>query len=297
MPGRLLVQVLEQSEQVQALIQESTEVLFSANTVIQQELADSDPRPEAKQALNRNEAVARKLQVASEQLKSVHQALQGEIRDRTMVDHQLAAAMEQEEGSRHAALHDHLTGLPNRMLFADRLQHGIAHAKRHGCILSVMFVDLDKFKGINDKYGHQAGDEVLRTVAVRLAHSTRNDDTISRHGGDEFLCLLTPLHDRDDIAMIAAKLLEAIQAPCDVLAGDVTITLRIEASIGISVFPKDGTNAAAFIERADEAMYRAKENENRIAFARAEPAGEACAVTYRLPRATGTTMRRCSTSS
>jgi diguanylate cyclase (GGDEF)-like protein len=212
----------------------------------------------------------------------VNQALQIEIRDRTMVDHQLAAAVEQEEGSRSAALHDNLTGLPNRVLFKDRLEHGIAQAKRHRWILAVMFVDLDDFKSINDTYGHQAGDAVLQTVAMRLAHNTRNDDTVSRYGGDEFLCLLTQLHEQKDIAMIAAKILKAIQAPCEVRVGDVIVNLCLEASIGISVFPKDGASAAALIKRADEAMYGAKENKSGFAFARIEGCA-VCAVSHRRP--------------
>jgi diguanylate cyclase (GGDEF)-like protein len=218
-------------------------------------------------AFDTNETVTRTLQQASEELMAVHQALEIEIRDRTMVDYQLAAAVEQEEGSRNAALHDNLTGLPNRVLFKDRLEHGIAQAKRHRWILAVMFVDLDNFKSINDTYGHQAGDAVLQAVATRLAHNTRNDDTVSRYGGDEFLYLLTPLHDQKDIAMIAAKILKAIQAPCDVRVGDVIVNLCLEASIGISVFPNDGASAAALIKRADEAMYGAKENKSGFAFA------------------------------
>ena len=184
-----------------------------------------------------------------------------------MVDHQLAAAVEQEEGSRSASLHDKLTALPNRALFKDRLEHGIAQAKRHRWILAVMFMDLDNFKSINDTYGHQAGDAVLRTVAMRLAHNTRNDDTVSRYGGDEFLYLLTPLHEHKDIAVIAAKILKAIQAPCDVLVSDGIVSLRLEVSIGISVFPQDGASVAALIKRADEAMYGAKENKSGFAFA------------------------------
>jgi diguanylate cyclase (GGDEF)-like protein len=209
----------------------------------------------------------RQLQDASEKLRAVIQALQIEIRDRTMVDHQLAAAVEQEEGSRSAAMHDKLTALPNRVLFQDRLEHGIAQAKRHRWILAVMFLDLDKFKSINDTYGHQAGDAVLQTVAMRLKCNTRDDDTISRFGGDEFLCVLTQLHEQNEIAMIAAKILRAIQAPCEVRLGDVIVNPCLEASIGISVFPKDGASAAALIERADEAMYGAKENRSGFAFA------------------------------
>jgi diguanylate cyclase len=249
------------------LIKQSAEELSSVNSGIEHALANSDPPRGVKSALEKNEAVMRQLQDASEKLMTVNQALQIEIRDRTMVDHQLAAAVEQEEGSRNAALHDELTALPNRVLFSDRLEHGIAQAKRHRWLLAVMFVDLDKFKSINDTYGHQAGDAVLQTVAMRLKHTTRGDDTISRFGGDEFICVLTELHEQNEIAMIAAKILRAIRAPCDLHVGDVIVNTCLEASIGISVFPKDGVSAAALINRADEAMYEAKANKSGFAFA------------------------------
>jgi diguanylate cyclase (GGDEF)-like protein len=266
-PGKFLTQVLAQSEHVHELIEQSAEELSSVNAGIAHELANNDPLLVVKSTFDKNEAVTSKLQDASEGLTEVNQALQIAIRDRTMVDHQLAAAVEQEEGSRNAALHDNLTGLPNRMLFKDRLEHGIAQAKRHRWILAVMFVDLNDFKSINDTYGHHAGDAVLKIVATRLAHNARKDDTVSRYGGDEFLCLLTPLHEQKDIAMIAAKILKAIQAPCDVRVRDVIINPHLGASIGVSVFPKDGATAAALIKRADEAMYEAKENKSGFAFA------------------------------
>src|ERR1700730_16100866 len=110
--------------------------------------------PVLKSTLDKNQAVASKLEDASEGLSEENQALPIAISDRTMVDHQLAAAVEQAEASRNAALHDNLTGLPNRTLFKDRLEHGIAQAKRHRWILAVMFVDLDNFKSINDTYWH-----------------------------------------------------------------------------------------------------------------------------------------------
>jgi diguanylate cyclase (GGDEF)-like protein len=265
--GKFLTQVLGQSEHVHALIEQSTEELSSVNAGLEHALTNSDLLQEVKSALDKNEAVIRQLQNASEKLTAVNQALEIEVRDRTMVDHQLAAAVEQEEGSRNAALHDKLTSLPNRALFKDRLEHGIAQAKRHRWILAVMFVDLDEFKSINDKYGHQAGDAALQTVAIRLKHTTRNDDTISRFGGDEFLCVLTELHEQDDIAMIAAKILKAIRAPCCLRVGDVIVSPCLEASIGISVFPKDGVSAAVLINRADEATYGAKVNKSGFAFA------------------------------
>jgi diguanylate cyclase len=263
-----LTQVLGQSEHVQSLIRQSAEDLSAVNTGLEHALANSDLLPEVKSALDKNAAVIRQLQDASEKLTTVIQALQIEVRDRTMVDHQLAAAVEQEEGARSAAMHDKLTALPNRALFKDRLEHGIAQAKRHRWILAVMFVDLDEFKSINDTHGHQVGDAVLQAVAQRLKHNTRsNDDTISRFGGDEFLCVLTQLHEQNDIAMIAAKILKAIQAPCEVRVGDVIAHPCLHASIGISVFPKDGASATALIKRADEAMYGAKENKSGFAFA------------------------------
>jgi diguanylate cyclase len=265
--GKLLTQVLGQSEHIHMLIKQSADELSSINTGCKHELANSDPLPGVKSRLDKNEIVIRQLQEALEKLTVVNQALKVGIRDRTMVDHQLAAAVEQEESSRTAALHDKLTALPNRVLFNDRLEHGIAQAKRHRWILAVMFVDLDKFKGINDRYGHQVGDAVLQTVATRLKQNARNDDTISRFGGDEFLCVMTQLHKQNDIAMIAAKIVKAIQAPCEMHVGDVIVNPCLDASIGISVFPKDGTSAPVLIKRADEAMYGAKEKKCGFAFA------------------------------
>lgn len=250
MPAKSLTQVLGQSEHVNQLIKQSAQELCSD-----------------KIAVDENEAVRRKLQDASARLATVNQTLVGEVRERTMIDHQFAAATEQTEGARHAALHDHLTGLASRVLFNDRLEHAIAQAKRHRWMLAVMFLDLDKFKSINDTYGHQAGDAVLQTIAKRLQRNTRDEDTIGRYGGDEFLYLLAQIREQKDIAMIAGKILKAITAPCRVSAPDLIVTPCLEASIGISLFPRDGATASALIKRADEAMYEAKENKSGYAFA------------------------------
>ncbi len=269
MPAKRLSQLLGESEDLSRLIEHSAGELASANTCVKRVLENSYPMPqiEIDTAVAEIEAVTRKLQHASERLTAMKDALQIAVRDRVMVDQQFAAAVEQEAGSRTAALHDTLTDLPNRVLFMDRLEHGIAQAKRYRKMLAVMFLDLNKFKVINDTYGHQAGDAVLRTVAARLKHTMRKDDTVSRHGGDEFLCLLTQLHEEKDIAMIAAKISKAIQGPCSVSVGDVIVNPYLEVSIGISVFPRDGANASALISAADEAMYRAKENKSGFAFA------------------------------
>jgi diguanylate cyclase (GGDEF)-like protein len=265
--AKVLTQVLEQSEHVNGLLEQSAEELSCVTTGIKHELANSGSLPGVETAHVQIEAVRGKVQDASEKLTAVNQALSDEVRERNMVDHQLAAAMEQEEGARNAALHDVLTGLPNRALFNDRLEHGIAQARRHSRILAVMFVDLDEFKTINDTYGHQAGDAVLRTIANRLKHNTREDDTVSRFGGDEFLYLLTQINAEKDIAKIAVKILNAIQAPCNVSVDDVNVNPCLAASIGISIFPKDGVTASALIKSADQAMYGAKENKSGYAFA------------------------------
>jgi diguanylate cyclase (GGDEF)-like protein len=225
------------------------------------------PLPGVAQVLDHHSSATRHLREAIERLAALNQVLQREIRERTLLDFQLAAAFEQEEGSRKAALHDQLTGLSNRVLFCDRLEHGIAQANRHGWMLAVMFLDLNEFKNINDTHGHQTGDAVLKLIALRLAHATRHEDTVSRHGGDEFLCLVTPLHEQSHIARIATKILAAIKMPCEVSGRDGLVNLRVSGSIGISVFPKDGASADELIRRADDAMYVAKANKSGFAFA------------------------------
>ncbi len=256
MPAKRLTEVLGLAEHIQQLISRSAA-----------ELADADPGRDATQALDQHHAIVSSLLEAAEELTAVTEVLQNEIRDRTLTDYQWAAAVEQEEASRNAALHDTLTGLPNRVLFKDRLEHGIAQATRHQWILAVMFIDLDKFKSVNDTYGHQAGDLVLQIVAKRLTQNTRHEDTVSRHGGDEFLALLAPLHDQRDAATIAAKILRAIQAPCEMRIGDAPVTLHLTASIGIAVLPRSGTTASELIKSADAAMYAAKETKSGFAFA------------------------------
>jgi diguanylate cyclase (GGDEF)-like protein len=259
--------LLSQSEHIQGLVQQSAVAVLAASAGMQQNIATLGPLPGVSQALDDQAAATHGLHEAVMRLTVLNQALQGEIRERNLIGHQLAAAFEQEEGSRNAALHDPLTGLSNRVLFNDRLEHGIAQATRHGWMLAVMFVDLNDFKAINDTHGHQAGDALLKSIASKLAHATRDEDTVSRYGGDEFLCLLTPLHEQQHIAMIAVKILAAIKAPCEVSGRTGLVSVWVDGSIGISVFPKDGASAAELIHRADEAMYVAKGNKSGFAFA------------------------------
>jgi two-component system cell cycle response regulator len=153
-------------------------------------------------------------------------------------------------------LHDSTTGLPNRRLFDDRLTHAIAAAKRHTWMLAVMFIDLDRFKCINDTHGHAVGDGVLKEVAKRLLQHTREEDTVCRNGGDEFLYLLMNPQGAENIERIASALLRSIGQPIDM--GDLQPV--IEASIGIAIYPGDGTTGEQLIGNADSAMYRAKKS-------------------------------------
>ena len=191
----------------------------------------------------------------------------------TAIDAQTAAenaARDLDDMSRSAEL-DHLTQLPHRVLFLDRLATAITAARRHGTRLALLFLDLDNFKPINDTLGHAAGDVVLKVVAQRLAASIREADTVSRHGGDEFVILLTEVSQPSDAGLIADKVLEALAAPTKVAAQDLCLT----ASIGISIYPDDGEDADTLMVRADAAMYHAKrQGPGGVAFHDQVPAGE-----------------------
>jgi diguanylate cyclase (GGDEF)-like protein len=267
-PAKSLTKVLGQSEHVKDLVEECAAELSSVNTVLKQELADGDALPGVEHALERSEAVENKVQDASEKLAVVNQGLEGEVTERRILESQLAAVTEQSEADRHAAFHDILTGLPNRALFNDRLEHGLAQATRHGWALAVMFMDLNDFKNINDVHGHDAGDCVLQTIAGRLKECTRGDDTVSRHGGDEFLYLLMEVRDEKTVTSIAEKIGVAIQAPFDVGVRGGTVSLSVNASVGISIFPRHGTTADALVKSADNAMYQAKRDKSAYSIAR-----------------------------
>ena len=161
-----------------------------------------------------------------------------------------------EQRLRHLAEYDSLTSLPNRVLLLDRMRKAIQTAQRHGHHLAVLFIDLDRFKNINDSLGHAVGDELLRQVAHRLGTLVRSADTVSRLGGDEFVVLLTDLDTPGRAASVAAKMLEALAAPFHLDGHELTVT----PSIGITVFPEDGDNRDALLKNADTAMYHAKES-------------------------------------
>ena len=159
-----------------------------------------------------------------------------------------------EEHMVYIAQHDFLTDLPNRMMLHDRLTQAIAHAGREQRKVAVMFLDLDRFKAINDTLGHLVGDKLLQLVAGRISSVARTSDTVSRLGGDEFAIMLPYIENTDDIAMIAVKLLASIAGPYMVDGNEIEVT----TSIGISVFPEDGIDSESLIAHADAAMYQAK---------------------------------------
>ena len=156
----------------------------------------------------------------------------------------------------YLAQHDFLTELPNRLLLNDRLTQAIAAARRHRTSLAVLFVDVDYFKRINDSRGHTIGDGLLKSIAQRLVACVRTTDTVSRHGGDEFIILLSEVARTEDAALSADKILAALDTPYRIEQQD----LRITASIGISVFPDDGTDAESLVKNADRALLHAKDS-------------------------------------
>jgi len=183
----------------------------------------------------------------------IHDRLGGVI-GAVMVAHDVTVARELSNKLARLALHDSLTDVPNRTLLADRLDQAIMRVHRSGSSVAVLYIDLDRFKHINDSLGHAVGDELLRSVAQRLQSCVRSSDTVSRQGGDEFLVLLSDVVQPQDAALCAEKIIAALEAPHRIAEHD----LRITASIGIATFPGDASDAEQLLRNADFAMYQAK---------------------------------------
>ncbi|MCG7913179.1 MAG: EAL domain-containing protein [Candidatus Thiodiazotropha weberae] len=179
----------------------------------------------------------------------------GEALHYVMVFSDITSLKQTQSQLEHLAHHDSLTNLPNRLLFEDRLEHALAQAKRQKRQLAVLFLDLDRFKNINDSLGHAMGDELLKEVAKRLQNILRDDDTAARLGGDEFTVLVENLEDPSQAAVVAAKIQDKFKAPFKIAGRE----LHVTASIGISIFPEDGRDVADLTKNADAAMYQAKE--------------------------------------
>ncbi len=177
------------------------------------------------------------------------------VRDITLQKQAEAILLDNERKLNFIAHHDPLTGLSNRLLMEERLAHCLLRAKRQEISLALLFMDLDKFKAVNDQWGHDTGDELLRAVAARLLLTVREQDTVARFGGDEFVLLLEDLPNTSGASDVAQKIIHALSEPFQLKEQCVNIGV----TIGISLFPADGDTSETLIQRADQAMYRAKQ--------------------------------------
>ena len=267
--GISLGRVLNQSEEIKERVEEAAGDLASVHLALKQEGTVAPPAQTVDAALAEIEAVEEKVVKVAEDLHDVNGELAREVAERTVLEsdladtkadlaearNDLAQSLANEEESRQTSLQDPVTGLWNRALFDERLAHGLIQAKRHGWGLAIVFIDIDKFKNINDDHGHDLGDKVLLMVANRLKASVRGEDTVSRWGGDEFACILLGVKQESDVARIAENLVTRIAEDCDF---DGTV-LSIGASLGVAVYPQDGETADILFRNADSAMYKAKE--------------------------------------
>jgi diguanylate cyclase (GGDEF)-like protein/PAS domain S-box-containing protein len=184
-----------------------------------------------------------------------------DITDRKAVDEQI----------QRLAYHDALTSLPNRTLLMDRLDRALIEAKRQNKYVAVLFLDLDNFKTFNDTLGHDAGDQLLREVSHRLTRLVRQEDTIARVGGDEFLLLMSNIRGAQDAALVASKTIQAFELPFCLQGRELRLTL----SIGISIYPDNGASGVVLLKNADIALYEAKDSgRNKFRFFNAASAAE-----------------------
>ncbi len=180
----------------------------------------------------------------------------GEVTHYVAIQSDITPIKDAEERLRHLAHHDLLTGLPNRLLFANALQLSMARAARHGQRLALLFIDLDRFKFVNDSLGHAAGDQLLIEIGQRLKATVRAEDAVARLGGDEFTVVVEEAGSADSVAALARKLIEAVSVPVTVAGRQIAVS----ASVGIALFPEDADTVDNLCKAADSAMYRAKEH-------------------------------------
>lgn len=185
--------------------------------------------------------------------------LSNELQERNQqLQHEVAERERAEAEARYLAQHDALTGLPNRILFIDRLDTAITRAARHGEPTALLYIDIDGFKPVNDKHGHTAGDALLRQIGQRLCAGVRSSDTVSRLGGDEFAVVLEEISDLTEARQIAEQLRGTLATPFVLERDGTGITVNVGGSIGIALFPDHAAEREALISAADEAMYAAK---------------------------------------
>ena len=200
-------------------------------------------------------------------LAGVDRTIDGAMREHLAMDAELARIVEQEEAARRAAFRDPLTGLADRTLFVNRLEHGLEQAKRRKWTLAVMMLDIGRLHAVNDLFGSEAGDEVLKTIARRLGVATRGEDTVGRGEASEFLYLLMDFRDTENVAMIAERFVRTIRLPCEITFGGRAAAPTVTVAIGVAIYPKDGATAAQLMKAARSALAKAKLHRVAVAFA------------------------------
>ncbi len=269
-----LTRVLNKNKQIRRTVKHAATDLTSINEVLQQGVEDNIPVRTIKSAIIQNEDVEHKVAGAADDLHQANIELAKEVTERVVIETELtdtkthlaevradlSKSQAKEKETRKASLQDALTGLPNRVSFEQDLDRGVRQAKRHGWRLAVLFIDIDKFKSVNDSYGHGVGDQVLLMTANRLQSFLRDEDTVCRWGGDEFACLLLEVKQEADVPRLAEKMVSRIAEACE--CDGVVVSIR--ASIGIAIYPADGETADTLFKNADTAMFKAKGTEKRV---------------------------------
>jgi diguanylate cyclase (GGDEF)-like protein len=263
-----LERVLKKNEKIKKTVTQAASELSSINEALKQGKGVEVPVQIIKDVITQNKDVEYKVAKAADDLHKVNAELSREMAEREVLESELAdtktdlagvrddlsKSQTKEEETRKLSLQDALTGLSNRVLFEQSLDNALTQAKRHGWRLAVLFIDIDNFKNINDTYGHDVGDRVLIMVADRLKSSVREEDTVSRWAGDEFVCLLMEVRQKADVTRLAENMVNRISEAFE-FNGSV---LSVRVSIGIALYPADGETADILFKKADSSMYKAK---------------------------------------
>lgn len=269
-----LSDVLDQSAGIRENLKDTADQLGSVNAVLKHEEKLPTALTLIQEVIVQNQEAEEKVVTAAEDLSQVNAQLAEEVAKGIHMESELietksellelqenlSKSQAKERESLELALYDPLTRLPNRLLFEQSFDRGLLQSKRHGWKLAIMLIDLDKFKNINDSYGHDVGDKVLVMVAERLKASVRGEDIVSRWAGDEFVCILLNINLESEVIGIANKMVNLIAKEWNY--GE--ISLSVGASIGIAMYPQDGKMTDILFKKADRAMYRAKETEQKV---------------------------------
>jgi diguanylate cyclase (GGDEF)-like protein len=269
-PEPLLLKTFNQSGQVKDRVAACARELSQANRALKAKLTEYYAMDGVREAMLWSELMEEKVQQCANDLQLVNISLAQEIAQRKDMEKQLFDSEVQGEKHRYMAFHDVITGLANRALFNDRMEQALAQAQRHKRSFAVLYIDIDNFKRLNDTCGHDMGDKALQIVAQRLQACVRDEDTVSRSGGDEFMCLLLEVKEDATIAKIAESMMARISESCG-LNG---VNVVIRPSIGIAICPRDGITAEVLLKNADAAMYRAKAEKSGYCFASTLPTAQ-----------------------